>query len=505
MMGAMPQSWPGLIAVIVGSILAYELVRRVVLRQFHGRMQAGAMRFIRRHGVRLESARFMHRVWLREALLQDPEVDAKVIEVAAAEGAPLQEVRDRVEAYVNEIAPRFSVTSYYRLGVLIAKGYVGFCYEMVFDRPRAAQMMAQVPEGAVSVFVMNHRSNADSILLSYALLKDVALSYAVGEWALVWPLDLLFKSFGSFFIRRGEKDAVYHTVLERYIQLLVGQGGVTGFFPEGRLSRDGRMGVPRAGLVDFIIGVRRTQPDLEIAFLPVGINTDHTPEDRHMAAESAGMKFGPTTPMQKLRSMSQLLVKLPMLIGANMVKVATKSHRKLGYASVSVGPPVLLSELQATHFGGRELATLTREERREEVAALAGHICDAIARQVPATPVPIFCEALRRACPEEGAAATEREVTVATRQVLAELRAAGAPVALGSAFGPMTQVASEIPGLDAELAQLAEAEMVVTLAGFALARRDVVRHKGGSFRRVAGLPPLIDYYANSVVHHLERD
>jgi hypothetical protein len=98
------------------------------------------------------------------------------------------------------------------------------------------------------VFVINHRSNADFVVLSYGLLRHVALSYAVGEWALVWPLDVLFRAFGSYFVRRGEKDPLYHKVLERYVQVLVGEGGVTGFFIEGKLSRDGRLGAPKAGL-----------------------------------------------------------------------------------------------------------------------------------------------------------------------------------------------------------------------------------------------------------------
>ena len=40
------------------------------------------------------------------------------------------------------------------------------------------------------------------MILPYVLRDNVALSFAVGEWARVWPLDVLFKSFGSYFIRR---------------------------------------------------------------------------------------------------------------------------------------------------------------------------------------------------------------------------------------------------------------------------------------------------------------
>ena len=35
---------------------------------------------------------------------------------------------------------------------------------------------------------MNHRSNMDYILAAYLAADQAALSYAVGEWARIWPL-----------------------------------------------------------------------------------------------------------------------------------------------------------------------------------------------------------------------------------------------------------------------------------------------------------------------------
>ena len=55
---------------------------------------------------------------------------------------------------------------------------------------------------------------------------------------------------------------------ERYVQVLVGEGGVTGFFIEGKLSRDGRLGAPKAGLLDYIVGLKRKSfPEETVAAL----------------------------------------------------------------------------------------------------------------------------------------------------------------------------------------------------------------------------------------------
>ena len=93
---------------------------------------------------------------------------------------------------------------------------------------------------------MNHRSNADYVLVSYALAGDVAISYAVGEWARAFPLEHLFKSFGPYFIRRRYREPLYHAVLERYVQLITREGVTQGIFLEGGLTRDGRLGRRRS-------------------------------------------------------------------------------------------------------------------------------------------------------------------------------------------------------------------------------------------------------------------
>jgi len=78
---------------------------------------------------------------------------------------------------------------------------------------------------------MNHRSNADYVVVAYVLARGVHVSYAVGEWARAWPLEYVFKSFGAYFIRRRFREPLYHTVLERYVQLITRNGVTQGSSP----------------------------------------------------------------------------------------------------------------------------------------------------------------------------------------------------------------------------------------------------------------------------------
>ena len=104
---------------------------------------------------------------------------------------------------------------------------------------------------------MNHRSNADYVLVSYALAGQVAISYAVGEWARAFPLEHMFKAFGSYFVRRKYREPLYHAVLERYVQLITREGVTQGIFLEGGLTRDGLLKSPKIGLLDYVLGIAR--------------------------------------------------------------------------------------------------------------------------------------------------------------------------------------------------------------------------------------------------------
>ena len=73
------------------------------------------------------------------------------------------------------------------------------------------------PDGTI-VFVMNHRSNMDYILVAFLAAERTTLSYAVGEWARIWPLQTLIKSMGAFFVRRNSGNPLYRCVLERYVR-----------------------------------------------------------------------------------------------------------------------------------------------------------------------------------------------------------------------------------------------------------------------------------------------
>ena len=302
----------------------------------------------------------------------------------AEHGLSEQAVRRQVRKYLDEIIPHFNVLSYYRIGYNAAKILVNLLYKVSVDY-QDERALEQIPKRDVVVYLMNHRSNADYVVVAYVLARGVHVSYAVGEWARAWPLEYVFKSFGAYFIRRKFREPLYHTVLERYVQLITRNGVTQGIFPEGGLSRDGKLRPPKLGLLDYICRTV-TDPtfDRDIWFVPVALNYDRVLEDRSLIREliAAGDRPGR---LAQLGTVTSYLV-------SNTVRLFTGRLKRYGRVAVNFGTPLSLRGWLAT--APANVLTLPKEQRLPGVERLAREMLTRIGAIIPVTPVPLAAAAL---------------------------------------------------------------------------------------------------------------
>ncbi len=482
------------LATVVLSIVAWEIIRFAAWRALRERWHRGVGEWMRRQGLHLEQFRFVDRVWVRQALLQDPVLNRAIAERAAELGVNPDEVRAKMEVWLDEIVPYFNLLSYYKLGKGIANWATNLAYELVFDKEALRAARQAIPQGAVTVYVANHRSNADYVVLSVGAMEQVALSYAVGEWARVWPLDTLFRSFGSYLIRRGEKDPLYHQVLQRYLQLVASRGLTTAFFPEGGLSRDGALRVPKLGLLDYLLGILRDDPAREIWFIPVGLNFDRVLEDRNLTAEATDAP--PPRPLDKLRSLLRIARAAPRVLLAMFGPEWLRAHRKYGYAAVSFGKAVSAQTLDTNIL---DTVRLPRRERLAALAPLADALMDRVAAVVPATPVTLLARVVDEPSIERV------ELIRRVREQIASRRETGAPLAQGSAFELVQKAASAARDDDEATDRLGrdvhaseEAERTVDLALALLTRRGLAHRDGSVVRFDPADLHILRYYARSL-------
>jgi glycerol-3-phosphate O-acyltransferase len=342
-----------------------------------------ALRTIHEFRTRLARYHLQRRSAAKAALTRDAIVQAAIATHAREHGVPEADVRRRVAEYIDEIVPQLNVLSYYRLGYNLAKIVLNLLYRVTVDYQDEASL-ARIPRRDVVVYVMNHRSNVDYVVVAYVLAYGAHVSYAVGEWARVWPLEYVFKSFGSYFIRRGFREPLYHAVLERYVQMITANGVTQGFFPEGRLSRDGRLGAPKLGLLDYVCRtVLDPAFDRDIWFVPVAINFDRVLEDRALIRELVDERDRPGR-------LSQLW-SVAAYVGGNAVRLVTGRLKRYGRAAVNFGTPLSLREWLATRPGVLEMP---KEKRLPELEGLAHLLMERIGAIIPVTPMPLAAAAL---------------------------------------------------------------------------------------------------------------
>ena len=141
-----------------------------------------------------------------------------------------------VERYAREIVPSFNAYAYFRIGYALARRTVRLLYRVRLGYADGRGAGRYRSRTASVVFVMNHRSNIDYIIVAYMAANRSALSYAVGEWARVWPLQALVRSLGAYFVRRDSGNPLYRHVLARYVQAATASGVVQAVYPRRAAS-----------------------------------------------------------------------------------------------------------------------------------------------------------------------------------------------------------------------------------------------------------------------------
>jgi glycerol-3-phosphate O-acyltransferase len=241
-----------LLMLFAGVTLASHFLFPSVRWFFRRRLERAVSRLNERLERPIEPFRLLRRYDLIQRLVYDPEVTQAIVEHANAEGVREDVAFERARRYAREIVPSFSAFTYFGWGVRLARLLSNALYRVRLGH-HDPQAFARVPKDATILFVMNHRSNMDYVLVTHLAAERSALSYAVGEWANVWPLSRLIRMMGAYFIRRRSRHALYRRVLRRYVQMATANGVTQAVFPEGGLSLDGGLQRPRLGLLQYIL------------------------------------------------------------------------------------------------------------------------------------------------------------------------------------------------------------------------------------------------------------
>ena len=283
--------------------------------------------------------------------------------------------------------------------------------------------------------------------MTYLASRSSALSYAVGEWARVWPLTRLIKSLGAYFIRRKARGALYRRVLARYVQMATAAGVTQAVFPEGGLSLNGRLMPPKMGLLSYVLEGFDPVAGRDVMFVPVAINYDRVLEDRVLiaASERGDRKFG-----------GKVSVVFKFILRRTWHRMCGQPFQ-FGTAAVTFGEPISLRSYVET----------------PSAEALAIDLMTRIEDVMPVVVVPLLSRALLKG-----------KVAADDAGLIAELNAQ----LMDSMSATMSVPKDELGTVaNQALKQLAEREIVECVDGF--------------WRVLPENEPVLKFYANSIAHY----
>jgi glycerol-3-phosphate O-acyltransferase len=421
--------------------------------------------------LRIQPFKLAKRQALIDQLIFDPEVLRAIEDYATANKVPRAAAQARARHYAQEIVPSFSAYAYFGIGIRLARRLSTFLYRVRLGYLDETAMTTVDPDAAV-VFVINHRSNMDYVLVTFMAASSSALSYAVGEWARVWLLQNLIRSMGAYFVRRDSREPLYRKVLSRYVHLAVAGGLTQAMFPEGGLTRDGKLRPPKLGLLSYMVSSFDPKGPRDAVFVPVGINYDRVIEDRVQVAalttpegEKPRFQFNPKR-----------------LFGYLAHNVALRMRGKLyryGYACVSFGRPISLRQYVTER--GIDFRMLDETRRFAEIERLGALLMQKVGEVVPALPVSLVATVALQAGKPLSALELKAEVQVLMRRLIA----GGAHI--------------HIPRVDQDYAVEVGLRMLLL--------RHFVEEENGLYRANPREEMLLRYYANSIAHlfHAEAE
>ena len=419
---------------------------------FRRRLERVVERLNARLDVPIQPFKLARRHDMIQRLIYDPQVTEAIVEHARAEGVPENVAFEEAKRYAREIVPSFSASAYFGVAMKAAKFVCTSLYRVRLGQYDEAALTA-VDREATMVFVMNHRSNVDYVLVTYLAAERSALSYAVGEWAQVWPLSGLIRAMGAYFIRRKSRNELYRRVLARYVHMATDAGVTQAMFPEGGLSLTGGLAEPKMGLLKYITDGFDPRTERDVIFVPVAINYDRVLEDQVLIA-AAGEK--------ERRFKADIGLVARSVLRLLWLRLRGRYHR-FGYAAVSFGAPMSLK----AHLAAQP--DTSTEALAEVLMARIGEI-------VPVLPVPLVAWLLQR-------------------------------------HGPMTRGEIE-SGLNALLPRIPQAHVHIPRDDMAYAtevglrnliRRNLVDETDGRITSRLEAQPTLDYYAASIAHLMPGD
>jgi glycerol-3-phosphate O-acyltransferase len=340
-----------------------------------------ANRFLRFHFRRMRELAIgpdlSHRRNLIQAMVDSAPLQDAIADEANRLSITAAAAEDRARKFAWEIASDFSYPVV-RAGELVLTRLWGRLYDKV-DVYHAAEL-ARVAPGKGLLYLPNHRSHVDYLLLSYLVhAQGLAPPHIAAGANLNFPIvGPILRRGGAFFLRRSFKgEPLYAAVFREYLHTMLARGFPIAYFIEGGRSRSGRTLVPKGGMVGMTIESFMREHPRPMLLVPVHFSYEKLLEGRTLVAELEGAK----KQRESLKSLALVVRDL---------------RHEYGSVAVNFGEP-----LSVDHFLDREApgwqtqdGEAQREAARRLTRSLSREMAQRINAAVVVNPINLFAMAI---------------------------------------------------------------------------------------------------------------
>lgn len=253
---------------------------------------------------------------------------------------------------------------------------------VVLDKEGLERLRAAARDGSL-VLLPSHKSHVDYLVLSDQLYSNALMPplIAAGDNLSFWPLGVLLRRGGAFFIRRSfHGDSLYPALVEAYIRKLVAEGFTLEFFLEGGRSRTGKALPPKYGLLSMLFDSASKLHGTKVKLVPISIGYERIIEERSFVHELSGGD-------KQSENVSDLL------------KSSSVLRSKWGRLYVQFGEIIDFDEYMQQSMlrltpGAESGEARTNEQQRVAVRALAHKVMYSINEVTVVTPAALVATAL---------------------------------------------------------------------------------------------------------------
>ncbi len=319
---------------------------------------------------------------IQDELLRSPRVRAHIERVADEKGMSYAKAENVARKQLKHLCAKQSL-----FVVDLMHRFLTWVWSKMYDGvdldKEGLERVREAAHDASLVLLPSHKSHIDYLVLSDMLYGNALMPplVAAGDNLSFWPIGILLRRGGAFFIRRDfHDDTLYPVLVEAYMRKLLAEGFTLEFFLEGGRSRIGKPLPPKYGLLSMIVDSAVKLRGTKVKLVPISIGYERIIEERSFVHELAGGE------------------KHSENVG-DLIKSSSILRSKWGRLYVQFGEIIDFDDFQADtlqRLGGESssMDDISPEQQRNAVRALAHKVMYSINEVTVVTPAALVATAL---------------------------------------------------------------------------------------------------------------